>query len=108
MEPIHAHSVYTFISIGILFIMVIFIIVWTSADAKDRKFNNEYTYLREFISNSKTDRLSYSAIRNDFNDIVCYNDSQKALVKKLWSDFIYKFREFSPEVAEIEITFNKK
>jgi uncharacterized membrane protein YedE/YeeE len=102
METIQQHSIWIFIIFLALCVMTLFIVTWISSEVQNTRFHNRYIYLRDFVINSNLDDDSYKAIRAEFDNVYCYTDRQKAMVKSLWFDFTYKFREFCPYVYDIQ------
>jgi hypothetical protein len=79
----------------ILAVILLFVIAWTCESARVKRFTLNYECLKSFINDAPIDEENYKAICCDFAEIYCTTDNEKWLVKKLWSEFMFKFDKYN-------------
>jgi hypothetical protein len=71
-------------------------LAWVLAELKAKRWNNDYQLLHSLVYNSDVNRDSYVAICQEFDSLDYNCDKEYYLKKSLWSDFQFRFREYSP------------
>lgn len=89
-------SIAMIISCAITFVVVMLIASFCVADMQKKKFDVEYETLKDFIHIAPIDKENYQAICDMFNETYCYSDDNMILIKHLWFEFQFKFRDISP------------
>ncbi|HUX56245.1 MAG TPA: hypothetical protein VMV77_04680 [Bacteroidales bacterium] len=57
------------------------------------RFKVNYESLKDFISKAPVNMECYNAIWEEFNNLYCNDDAEQILIKKLWDDFMFRFRD---------------
>lgn len=85
------------ISIIIAFLIFLFILAYFVSKLSALRFKMNYEFLQESVKNRAVTKVNYDLTMSDFSEMYCNTEAEQALIKKLYLDFQYRFREFVPK-----------
>lgn len=77
--------------------MAMFVIAWFLATFKQKRWKQDYIYLRNLIRNAEVDEESYDMLYQELDNLSWNTEQEHKLYKDLWMDVEYKFRNLKDE-----------
>lgn len=94
---ISLYKVILAVSIIIAILIFLFIVAYFVSKLSAFRFKMNYEFLKECVNNREVTKENYDRIMSEFSDLYCHTEAEQALIKKLYLDFQYRFREFVPK-----------